>query len=84
MFVRYLLRGFLTNPNKTWHGEGPRAGEQPREVGILKFQTVTMEIKSLLIEDGARRPRTFLKTEPGSLRHFVGWSQAASDIVDFG
>ncbi len=34
--------------------------------------------------DGARRPRTFLKTEPGSLEHFVGRSQAASDVFEAG
>ncbi len=70
MFVRYLLRGFSTDLNETWHGKGPRAGGQPREVGILIFQTVAMEIGKFEIEDGARQPRTFLRTEPGSLGHF--------------
>ncbi len=44
MFVRYLLPGFLADRDETWHGKGPWAGEQPREVGILKLQTVAMEI----------------------------------------
>ncbi len=44
MFVRYLLSGFLADHNETWHAKSPPAGEQPREVGILKFQTVAMEI----------------------------------------
>ncbi len=70
MFVRYLLPGFLTDLNETWHSKGPRAGEQPREVGILILQTVAMEIGKVQIEDGARRPRTLLRTEPGSLGHF--------------
>ncbi len=82
MFVRQLLRGFLTDLNETWHSKGPWAGEQPCEVRILKIQTVAMGIgKFEIIEDGARRPRTFLKTKPGSLGHFVGRSQAASDTL---
>ena len=59
MFVRYLLRGFSADRNGTWHGKSPRAGEQPRGVRILKFQTVAMEIGKFQIEDGARQPRTF-------------------------
>ena len=40
----YLLRCFSMDLNENWHGRGPQAGVHPHEIGILKFQTVAVEI----------------------------------------
>ncbi len=75
MFVCYLLRGFSTDRNETWHGKGPSASE------FWNSKRLPWKFGSFKFEDGARQPRTFLRTEPGSLGHFVWRSQAASDIL---
>ena len=69
----YLLGRFSTDLNQIGHRGSCQAGSTPREVRISKFQTVAIEIWSKAasdtFEDGARQPRTLLRTEPGSLGH---------------
>ncbi len=66
----YLLGCFSTHHNQMGHWGNCRAGSTPRGVGILTFQTVAMEIGSFYW-GRSQAASDVLKTEPGSLAHFL-------------